>query len=69
MAQNPTILRIWYEKVKKVWKKHNIQPQDCYNMAETGFQIGIGQSQKVITYCGKKPAALASSIHSINYID
>jgi hypothetical protein len=48
-AHPPEIIRIWFEKLRKALAKYNIHLEDCYNMDETGFRIGTGGKQRIIT--------------------
>ena len=49
VAENPKVVREWFEKLRKVIQEEGILPEDIYNMDETGFQIGVGKDQLVIT--------------------
>src|SRR5579859_37208 len=42
------ILNKWFDVYEATVKEHNIQPQNIYNMDETGFSIGTLQHCKVI---------------------
>ena len=51
----------WFETYHAVYAEHNIQPADVYNFDETGFHIGIGRDQWIITRDPNRQAYLASS--------
>ena len=44
----------WFEDYKQVITEHGICQQDIYNFDETGFQIGVGRDQFIITRHLKK---------------
>jgi hypothetical protein len=48
-AHQPEIIRIWFNKLKKALAKYNILLENCYNMDKTGFRIGTGGKQRIIT--------------------
>jgi hypothetical protein len=48
-AHQPEIIRIWFGKLKKALAKYYILLEDCHNMDETGFRIGTGGKQRIIT--------------------
>jgi hypothetical protein len=48
-AQQSAFARAWFEKLRKVFAEFGICIRHCYNMDETGFCIGAGGKQCVIT--------------------
>ena len=60
-AHQPESIRAWFEKYQTVCNDHNIQACDQYNFAETGFRIGIGRDQWIITRDPNRQAYLGSS--------
>ena len=48
-AEGYKALQEWFEKYKTECEKYGILPKDTWNMDETGFRIGIGRDQLVIT--------------------
>jgi len=51
----------WFDRYKSIRDKKGILPQNTYNFDETGFRIGIGKDQWVVTRDSKKPLSFASS--------
>ena len=49
MASNAKSVVEWYKKFCQVWKESDLQPSDFWNMDKSGFMIGMGKAQKVIT--------------------
>jgi hypothetical protein len=49
LCSNPAIIEPWFELVASVKAKYGILDEDTYNFDETGFQIGVGGSIKVVT--------------------
>jgi hypothetical protein len=44
----------WFQDYQRVVTQHGICQQDIYNFGETGFQIGVGRAQFIITREPKK---------------
>ena len=49
-AATYTELSAWYKRFNDTVLRHAILPQDCWNFDETGFRIGCGGSQIVVTF-------------------
>ncbi|OWY51599.1 putative transposase [Alternaria alternata] len=49
LYSNPAIISPWFNLVRNVKAKYGILDEDTYNFDETGFQIGVGGSVKVVT--------------------
>jgi hypothetical protein len=49
LCSNPTIISPWFSLVRNVKAKYGILDEDTYNFDETGFQMGVGGSVKVVT--------------------
>lgn len=60
-AHQPNDILAWFEKYRSVCEEYNIQHGDQYNFDETGFRIGIGRDQWIITRDPNRQAYLASS--------
>ena len=48
-AENLKAIQEWYLKLQAIIEEHGIQPGDIWNMDETGFCIGVGRDQLVVT--------------------
>jgi hypothetical protein len=48
-CEDPQVIRDWFRLVKNVITKYGIEEQDIYNFDETGFQMGVISTAKVIT--------------------
>jgi hypothetical protein len=48
-AENRPLLSQWFKELEEVILKYGIAPEDIWNFDETGFMIGIGKDQWVIT--------------------
>src|SRR5450432_239398 len=48
-CEDPQVIRDWFRLVKNVIAKYGIQDEDIYNFDETGFQMGVITTAKVIT--------------------
>jgi hypothetical protein len=49
LCSNPAIISPWFNLVRNVKAKYGILDEDTYNFDETGFQIGVTGSVKVVT--------------------
>ncbi len=62
LASNMELVSKWYKKFCQVWKESAIQPEDFWNMDESGFMIGMSKNQKIITkYRHRQPYTGSSS--------
>ena len=60
-AHDPELLQEWFDQFKKIKEEKGILDSDTYNFHETGFRIGIGRDQWVVTLESERPLSLASS--------
>jgi len=51
-CEDPELIRGWFKRFHDTIQKHGILEQDIYNMDETGFQMGIISTAKVV--CGSE---------------
>jgi hypothetical protein len=49
LCSDPAIISPWFDLVRNVKAKYSILDEDTYNFDETGFQMGVGGSVKVVT--------------------
>ena len=49
VANNAASIKTWYKDFHSTYLEKGIQAGDCWNMDKSGFQIGMGRNQKVIT--------------------
>ena len=54
-------LHEWFQRYHDIKEKYSILDTDCYNVDETGFRIGIGRDQWVITREATRSIYFASS--------
>src|SRR5207247_1515194 len=48
-SENKEVAIAWFSKLKAICTEEGIHPEDIWNMDETGFQIGVGKDQLVVT--------------------
>ncbi|KAG2000791.1 hypothetical protein GB937_010830 [Aspergillus fischeri] len=48
-CEDPKIIKQWFDLVQNTIVKYGILEQDIYNFDETGFQMGVAYTAKVIT--------------------
>jgi hypothetical protein len=48
-CEDPALIRDWFRLVQNTITKYGIQTEDIYNFDETGFQMGVVSTAKVIT--------------------
>jgi len=53
-CEDPTIIRNWFRLIQNVRAKYGITDEDIYNFDETGFQMGVISTARVI--CGSEKA-------------
>ena len=49
LAHDPVVLKNWFERFLQLRERYSIQDEDIWNFDETGFQIGVGKSQWIVT--------------------
>jgi hypothetical protein len=57
LSEDPRIIKPWFDLVQKTIEKWGIVSDDIFNFDESGFAMGIGATQKIITsaeYHGKR---------------
>jgi hypothetical protein len=47
--EDPVIIRDWFQRVQQIIQEFGILEQDIYNFDETGFQMGVISTAKVVT--------------------
>ncbi|KAJ6038846.1 uncharacterized protein N7446_012658 [Penicillium canescens] len=48
-AEDVGLTEMWYDRLEQCIKQYGFRPKDIYNMDETGFRIGEGKAQKVVS--------------------
>ena len=48
-AHNPVDLKAWFYRFRNALMNYGISPQDVYNFDETGFSVGMGGAQRILT--------------------
>jgi hypothetical protein len=66
--RNTTIISSWFRITRSVKAKYNILDEDAYNFEETGLQMGVGGSMKVLKASERrlKPIRVQSGGGNIN---
>jgi hypothetical protein len=54
MCEDPKQIQDWFRLVRNLVAKYGIVPEDIYNFDETGFQMGVISTSKVVTRLGQK---------------
>ena len=49
LAHDPAVLENWFERFRQLRERFSVQDEDIWNFDETGFQIGVGKSQWIVT--------------------
>lgn len=60
-AHQPSHILDWFNRFKETVNKYGIQDCDIYNFDETGFRIGIGHDQWIVTRDPRRRAYVGSS--------
>lgn len=48
-SENPQRVAQYFQKLQEVYTQEGIPPEDIWNMDETGFRIGVGKNQLIVT--------------------
>ena len=59
-AHDPDDIRAWFRGYQNVYIEYGIEEGDIYNFDKTGFRIGVGKSQWIITRDLNRKSYLAS---------
>ena len=51
-CEDSKLIKAWFARVQETIEKYGIISKDIYNMDETGFQMGVASTAKVI--CGSE---------------
>lgn len=51
-CEDPKLIKAWFTQVQETIEKYGILMEDIYNMDETGFQMGVASTAKVV--CGSE---------------
>ena len=51
-CEDPKLIQAWFTRVQETIQKYGILTEDIYNMDETGFQMGVASTAKVV--CGSE---------------
>jgi hypothetical protein len=54
LAHRPTTIQQWYDGLQRLYDMFNFDAHDVYNMDETGFRVGIGREEWVVTRYPKR---------------
>ena len=49
LQEDPEVIRLWFKLVQDTITQYRIHPNNIHNFDETGFQIGVISSIKVVT--------------------
>lgn len=52
LSEDPELIKGWFHHVQQTIQRYSILEKDIYNMDETGFQMGVASTAKVI--CGSE---------------
>jgi hypothetical protein len=63
-CEDPKLLNDWFDRVERVMLEKGILWDDVYNFDETGFLMGVGATEKVITASARNGRAV--TVHSGN---
>jgi len=59
-AYDPMLIADWFRRFAALRNKFRVANEDIWNFDKTGFQIGVGRSQWIITTCTSKRSYLAT---------
>lgn len=68
-AAEPGYIVTWYDRLQITLKSYNISPRNLYNFDETGFRIGEGKAQKVVSARGNSYNSTGGQAESLTGIE
>ncbi|KAJ6050484.1 uncharacterized protein N7446_010593 [Penicillium canescens] len=68
-AEDVGLTEMWYDRLEQCIKQYGFRPKDIYNMDETGFRIGEGKAQKVVSASPISFTATGGHSESITVIE
>ncbi|ERF69424.1 hypothetical protein EPUS_09427 [Endocarpon pusillum Z07020] len=60
LAHDPRVFSNWFRRFHQLRTKYGVADEDIWTFDETGFRIGMGKSQWIVTFSTSKRAYLAS---------
>jgi hypothetical protein len=48
-CEDPALIRAWFQRIQAIIAEYGILNEDIYNFNETGFQMGVIATAKVVT--------------------
>jgi hypothetical protein len=54
LQEDPKVIGAWFKLVEETIAKYSVHPNDMHNFDETGFQMGVASSSKVVTGCERR---------------
>ena len=60
-AQDPDTILWWLHEFKRICDEYGIQQCDIYKFNESGFRIGVGKNQRVVTRTADRQLSLGSN--------
>jgi hypothetical protein len=61
IAYDPVLLRDWFSRFYALREEFGVAKEDIWNYDETGFRIGVGRTQWIITASTSKRSYLATN--------
>jgi len=58
-AHDPVLIADWFRRFHALREEFGVANEDIWNFDETGFRIGVGRSQWIVTTCTSKRSYLA----------
>ncbi len=49
LCEDPELIRGWFQRVQAIIAEYGVLDDDIYNFDETGFQMGVIATAKVVT--------------------
>jgi DDE superfamily endonuclease/Tc5 transposase DNA-binding domain len=67
LAHQPAVLQNWFERFKELKERFAVQNEDIWNLDETGFRVGVGKNQWIVTTSTSKRSYLAAD-HTRDFV-
>lgn len=60
-AEDPHAIQLWYQQLNLIIESRGIEERDIWNFDETGFRIGQGRIEEILTRYPERESAIASA--------
>ena len=63
LCEDPEKISAWFARVQRTINEYGVLDSDIYNFDETGFQMGVASTSKVVTRSDRRNRPVVKSVH------